>query len=365
MAEIAIGTLRDNEYAKGLFEFLLHSSEQDKASDFSTLINYIDSMEMQFDNVIKELQDVKLQLAKVQKSPVKDLLLGMVNTIEYKIKEAFSKLDHVKTTIIESATQTLEAAKHRGIAGLNKMAAFLGVHQGLNAMRDDLGHSGEMMENTIKKMQDAAQELRSVGSHIKNAGRILSGKEPQEVSNDKDGHLAAAVLAPMRGTRIILSGMEKTIAAAISKIEHLEQAVEKQWPVPQDLKNEHEVQPNREQYRAEYLNNLDHDFTECKEYLKLYEDIHGEPNDYFQAVMTTVHDRMLEFDDFSDIQIQAISKMEIPLMAVCCCFNETVRNFLLSHEEIDRAVIDMANKCIAMNQGIKCITQEQDNEMEQ
>lgn len=364
MAEIASGTLRDNERVKELLEIFSQSDEQGKVKDFSALILYVDSMEMQFDSVMKELQNVKLQLAKVQKIPVKDSLLGMVNTIENKIQEALSKLDHIKSNIIESSTQTLETVKQKGIAGLNKMAAFLGVRQALETIEDNLKHSGEMMENAIKKTQDAAQELRSVGSHIKNAGRILAGKERQEVTNGKDGNLAAAILAPMRGTRNILSGMEKAVASAIGNIEHLEQTVERQQPVSQEIKNENGVQPNREQYRSEYLANIERDYAECKEYLKYYDEIHGKPNAYFEAAMTAVHNRMLDFDGLTNIQLQEISKMDIPLMAVCCYFDGNVQKLPLSNEEIDIAIIDQANMLVAQSEYGEQTPQEQSNDME-
>lgn len=364
MAEIAIGTLLDNERVKELLEYLSQSDEQDKASDLSTLIRYIDSMEKQFDIVMKELQEVKTQFGKMQKNPVTDALAVMVYAVESNIKETWTRLKEIKSSFIERSAQFLQNVKNVGLSGLDKMAAFLSVRQALETIEDNLKHSGETMENAIKKTQDAAQELRSIGSHFKNAGRILAGKERQEVTNGKDENLAAAILVPMRGTRNILSGMEKTVASAIGNIEHLEQTVERQQPVSQDIKNENGVQPNREQYRSEYLANIERDYAECKEYLKYYDDIHGKPNAYFEAAMTAVHNRMLDFDGFTNIQLQEISKMDIPLMAVCCYFDGNVQKLPLSNEEIDIAIIDQANMLVAQSEYGEQTPQEQSNDME-
>lgn len=235
--------LRDNERVKELLELLAESSALDKTKDFSNLVLYVDSMDMQFNRVMSELQEVKAQLAEVQKSPVKDAIMGMVNAVESKIQEARARLGSIKTGIIEGAAQTLENVKHMGLAGLDKMVSFLGVRQTLDAMRGDLNQSVKMMENTIAKVGAVGQELGGVGRHLTNVGRVLAGKERQEISG-KEGRVTTAILAPMRSTRNILSGMEKTVAGAIGRLGHLEQAAKKP-SVLQGLKEAHKETTNK------------------------------------------------------------------------------------------------------------------------
>ena len=82
-------------------------------------------------------------------------------------------------------------------------------------------------------------ELRSAGSHLKNAGRSLTGKDTRQVDGGQEGRLQAAVLAPLRTTHRIYSRMNNATLAAIGSVERLEQAAtqgrEKKTSIRQEL----------------------------------------------------------------------------------------------------------------------------------
>lgn len=119
----------------------------------------------------------------------------------------------------------------------------------------------------------------------------------------------------------------------------------------------------RECWQEEYHENLERDFSSCQEYLRRYEEIHNTPNSELERVMTALYYRMLEFDDFTDNQLHAISKMSEPITAVYRCLACVIGKNGTEKEILDQAILETANAQMK----IMCHTQkamEQDDELE-
>lgn len=363
MADIQDNLLKENEYIKELLEFFSKIDEKDMIKDLSNLVLYVDSMEMQFDKVLKELQEVKTQLAAVQKSPIKDTLVDMVKKVENKIQKAKEKLNSIKSRIIEGAAQKLENARQMGLIGINKITSFIGARQALETMGGNLKQAEKMMEKAIVKLGDAGQELRGVGRSISNAGRILAGKERQDISKPEQGRIASVILAPMRTTCNILSGMEKTVACAVGRLDHLEQNVANKISALQGMEEIDNIPLELSQCRKEYITHIENDFVEFKEYLKLYEDINGKSNTSFDALITAIHERMINLDGLTNSEIDALSKIERPLTAVHVRFTEDTLGNQINEDKINSTIHYLAKEQIDLSY-YKCCSKELNNDME-
>ena len=181
----------DNGDVKKLLS-LLSKVEGDRAKEFSQLIAYVDAMGRQFDRVSAELVQVRGQLAELQQSPVKKALSAAVTGLEKGVHAARERLAAVKEQIAEGAARAVEEVKHAGLAGLNKAVSFLGVKKTLNLLRGDLHNTVTDAKATIAKVEAVGEELRSVGGHLKQAGRATVGKERQEVDASKEGRFQAS-----------------------------------------------------------------------------------------------------------------------------------------------------------------------------
>ena len=82
------------------------------------------------------------------------------------------------------------------------------------------------LDDLLCRERGIGHELRSVGGHLKNAGRAMTGKETQTVDGGQEGRFQSVVLAPMRGSKKLLSSMNNATLAAIGGVEHLEQTAE-------------------------------------------------------------------------------------------------------------------------------------------
>ena len=231
----AAAPLIDNGDVKKLLS-LLSKVEGGRAKEFSQLIAYVDAMGRQFDRVSAELVQVRGQLAELQQSPVKKALSAAVTGLEKGVHAARERLAAVKEQIAEGAARAVEEVKHAGLAGLNKAVSFLGVKKTLNLLRGDLHNTVTDAKATIAKVEAVGEELRSVGGHLKQAGRATVGKERQEVDASKEGRFQAGLLAPLRSFRDIVEHMEQSAGKAVGQLEKLEQAAARKPSVLDNLK---------------------------------------------------------------------------------------------------------------------------------
>lgn len=222
----AAAPLKENDDVKQLLS-LLSKVERDRAKEFSQLIRYVDSMEKQFDRVSAELADVRGQLAIMQESPVKKALTAAATGVEATVRDARNELVEIKERIAALAARAVESVKQTGLSALNKTLSFMGIKDMLNDVRGGLNYSIDDTKDMIAKVEAVGEELRSVGGHVKNAARAATGKERQDVDAAKEGRFQAGLLAPLRGTRDLLAGIEQTAGAAVGQLEKLERAAEK------------------------------------------------------------------------------------------------------------------------------------------
>lgn len=164
------------------------------------------------------------------------LLSAAVTGLEKGVHAARERLAAVKEQIAEGAARAVEEVKHAGLAGLNKAVSFLGVKKTLNLLRGDLHNTVTDAKATIAKVEAVGEELRSVGGHLKQAGRATVGKERQEVDASKEGRFQAGLLAPLRSFRDIVEHMEQSAGKAVGQLEKLEQAAARKPSVLDNLK---------------------------------------------------------------------------------------------------------------------------------
>lgn len=159
----------------------------------------------------------------------------------------------------------------------------MGIHKTLEAVQQNISGSLADARKNIEKIETLGHELRSVGGHLKNAGRAVTGRETQAVDGGQEGRFQAAVLAPMRTVHKMLSTMNNATLAAIGSVERLETAAEtvreaKKPPVQQteneEKEPEHKEEPTENQHREKP--SIRQTLTEKKEPMNA-SDILGDP----------------------------------------------------------------------------------------
>ncbi len=221
-------TLQNNEKIVQLLAQLMQNGQKEQAADIRQLCSYVDSLEKQYASVLTELQGIKEQLAEAtaQKRPFKVQVSDAVQAAAARLEDVRSQLPSIKEDLAIWAETTAKDIKHMGVSALDSAVSFLGIRQILENIRDALQSALKNIQSAITQVETVGKELRDAGSHLVNAGRAAMGKDIQTKDVTQEGHFQAVVLAPMRGTRVVLSGMNRTADAAISSVNRLERAAE-------------------------------------------------------------------------------------------------------------------------------------------
>lgn len=220
--------LQENDTLQQFMKLLAENGREGQAADLSQLMWYMDGMTRQYESVLRELQEVRQQLAQSQETPQKNLIGRMVDALESKVQQVRSALDSLWTKISQRAAEAVENFAEAGVSALDKAAdkALQGTKSALEGVRKTICGAYEDIKQNIKTVEEMGHELRSVGGHLKNAGRALTGKETLHVDGGQEGRFQSTVLAPMRATQKLLVGMNNATLAAIGRVEELERPVE-------------------------------------------------------------------------------------------------------------------------------------------
>lgn len=219
----------DMEKSLTFQDFLKLLNENGRAvqgQDLSIMAWYLDGMERQFDAVLRELQEVKAQLAQEKQSPVKNIMQGAVTNLENKVQWARDNLSALRERIMNCARNAIKNFKDAGVSALDNAVAAMGVKRGLENLQEGLQSSLASMQEALGKAEEMGTQLRSGFQNIANAGRIAANKELDLDPKIEEGRFQSVILAPMRCAQKLLSNINNNTLAAIGVVEDLEQSAD-------------------------------------------------------------------------------------------------------------------------------------------
>ena len=222
-AEALAIPLKENTAVQELMNILRGNNMSKQLNDFTELINHVDTMENQLSKVLGELNSVRKQLDEIKdkQHPIRTACMKMLNSLQTSVKEAQVKLKELKTAIIDGAKNAVAAFKEKGIAVLNGIMNFFRVNKALNAVRNSVDKSIASAGKSIAKIETMSTEMHSAGSHVRNIGRALIGRETKNEVKE-NGKIMKVVQAPFRATKAMMSGIKKALNAMIGKLEKLD-----------------------------------------------------------------------------------------------------------------------------------------------
>ena len=218
--------LQCSEAIEQLLKLLEENGRQGQAANLSQLLWYMDSMSRQFDILHQELQEVKAQLAQEKQPAVQKIMEGVVTNLENKVEWARDILAGLRERIMDCAKNAVENFKEAGVSALDRAVSAMGVKKTLEALHEHISGMISGTKRHIEQIEQLGHELRSVGGHLKNAGRAVTGKEALEVNGGQEGRFQSTVLSPLRTAQNLLVKMNNTTRAAIGSVERLEQSAE-------------------------------------------------------------------------------------------------------------------------------------------
>lgn len=218
--------LQSQDAIQQFMKLLGENGRREQAMDLSALMWYMDGMNRQYEAVLQELQQVRQQLDQVQEPSAKYVMQGAAAKLEHKAHQIKETLDNLWEKIAGCAAAAVENFKEAGVSALDKAVSAIGAKNVLESLQEKISGMIADTKQNIEKVENIGHELRSVGGHLRNAGRAIAGKETQTVDGGQEGRFQSVVLAPMRATKSLLSNMNNATLAAIGRVESLELSAE-------------------------------------------------------------------------------------------------------------------------------------------
>ena len=214
--------MQEQEVLQAFLKLMEENSRKEQAQDLTLLLSYLRDMEHQLDAVVNELHTVKQQLAE-QKAGLNPAgrreVSARVEQLEGSAHHLFEKIEELRSWIVTCAANALENVKQAGTVALDRAVSAMGLGKALAAIQRSASQSMADTKRHIEGIETIGHELRSVGGHLKNIGRTVTGR--------KEGAIQAGILAPLRAAYRIHAKMNNTALAAIGAVERLEQAAAK------------------------------------------------------------------------------------------------------------------------------------------
>ena len=177
------------------------------------------------ENRIADMKSQLDDLKEIQDHPIKNALQKTIKTLETKVAEIKEQIADLKSGIIEGCKNAVSAFKENGISALDKLASFFQLKSGLQAVKNNIDKVIDTLDKAVNKIEMFSKEFHEAGRHLKNAARLLIGKEPIDTAKES-GKLAKAVCTPYNAQKKCLVGINTQINKIIKALNRIEQSAE-------------------------------------------------------------------------------------------------------------------------------------------
>ena len=213
-------TLMEQPEIAELFQVLEGNGLKKEQRQVEELVNYLDSMEGHFYQVLQELGEVKEQLNRIQDGGVRASATRIVKQARENVQAVGAQIQTVRKNLLQSAKSALHVFKEKGVGALKSAVSAMKISSALARIQGGLNRAVDGMNRQADKMADLNQEIHVTAGHAKNIGRVLLGKGAKEVSAEStDKGITIGIRKALLAVGGRLSGMEQTTERVRSRLE--------------------------------------------------------------------------------------------------------------------------------------------------
>ena len=189
-------TNEEMQIMKEFFSVLQKEGMNQQATEYKELLKHVVQMEQQMITLAQELKTLReavpfdkgvapITKAAYQEAAKKIDISGLSN----KVGNLSNQVKDIKNMIISMASQALSSFKEKGKEEMNKVLLKRSVKilEKLSQCRENVIDTLQKYKKTEEKINQIGNELKSSHNSLKNAGRLILGKETKEVDNEKIG----------------------------------------------------------------------------------------------------------------------------------------------------------------------------------
>ena len=187
------------------------------------LLEQMQRMEANQLSMMQELADVKQQLNTVMEkmeasSARKGVLSKVSEQVDRGLAAQHQHLQDMKQDLNTKAGEVTQKFRDMGTKALNNVCGFLGVKEKMIAMRDKARSAEVDMQIAVEKITAVENEFSAAKAHLKTAGRITVGKEP-DLGIKADEKADRRRLSPLNIMKKIYLKHQKKYADRVAKLD--------------------------------------------------------------------------------------------------------------------------------------------------
>ena len=171
-------SLFDDINVRKVFDVLKENGREKEAANFHTVIAQVDILAASVDKQMEELKKLEVQVQELKKPSIREKVAGILDTAKTELLELKDILGKIKNRIKERCSYLMETFKISG------MFAFYKVFEGFthelkeilqNAEKSNYYRADRITER-IMKLESIREEAESIGTGIRNIGRLIIGR---------------------------------------------------------------------------------------------------------------------------------------------------------------------------------------------
>lgn len=230
--------LMDQENMKKFLQLLEENGMHDEKLNVQLLAGYVDQMESQFTAVLEELKNVRQELNTIQDKTIRATAGRAVDKVVIKVEEAKNQLVKLKKHIMKTVDKAITDFKEHGKSALATAMKSLNVKGFLENIKGSLNHALQSADNGIDHLTKLGDNIHAANTHLKNAGRVMTGKEADKIEprNTEKG-LVAKLQNGLFVSMNALTTMATKTDNTINSLKTLEQKYESKKSVKAELKD--------------------------------------------------------------------------------------------------------------------------------
>lgn len=243
-----------------LLKILDENNQRQSHQNVVLIMKLMEEIEGRFDSVNQELSVVKQELSNLQRTPktvaIKVRLSVMIKELEEKVHSLQEQIKEIKENLNQRAGKVVANVEKQGVRALANVTKVLKVKTLLKDLNTSFERQFNSIEKNIQNINEMERKYREAILHVKNAGRVIRGKETQKQAPYLDKGLFAKMRKPYQSLKNVCAlGMTKTEGAMI-KVQNIEKVgeekMERKMNIAEKLKKFEKQQKKQEVGQAIY-----------------------------------------------------------------------------------------------------------------
>lgn len=220
-----------DEIIQELMDLLKQNNMSQQSNGVFEICSNVDGLEKKLDSMTEELSQVRKQIKEMQEDTILNNLKAQIQESAVKLQTTCTNMKEQLFTVKENihiiAVDIINGVKLRGKEALSRVSEFMGIKNKLIGIRENVKQSQIEVASTIVKVDAFGAGIREANQKIANTFRTFVDKEVVDYSmEEKKLSKTDIIKKPFLIKKVLLSGMELRLDAAIDKVDNLSRDVE-------------------------------------------------------------------------------------------------------------------------------------------